>query len=145
MVSTNIRQAYSEIDTFLDLIDEESRNKIPTKLREFFKKEKDNNYSKEIKPNIPVKNQNLKKETLSIIAFLNLQYWCNDDAERQRLMNVYKENEVKYKDKIDQKLGFNKEIKSEIKEQIKDITIYEKDSKFKKILNKILNILHLRK
>ena len=55
MASINARQAYSEIDAFLNLIDEESRNKIPEKLRDFFKREKDANYIKEINPNIPVK------------------------------------------------------------------------------------------
>ena len=39
-VTSNTRQAYSEIDEFLNLLTEEQREKIPKKLRDFFKKEK---------------------------------------------------------------------------------------------------------
>ncbi len=54
------------------------------------------NYSKEIKPNQPIKDQNLKEETLALIAMLNLQYWCEDEKEKQRLnwkiLNLEKNN-----------------------------------------------------
>ena len=69
-VSINTRQAYSEVDEFLGLISNEHRNKIPKKLREFFREEKDTNYIKGINPNVPIKNQKLKEETLGIIAYL---------------------------------------------------------------------------
>ena len=81
MLSNNRRQAYTEIVNFIELLDEYNRNKIPKKLMEFFKVEKDNNYTKVIDPKIPIKEQNLKKETLALIAMLNLQYWCEDEEE----------------------------------------------------------------
>ena len=87
-VSINTRQAYSEVDEFLGLISNEHRNKIPKKLREFFREEKDTNYIKGINPNVPIKNQKLKEETLGIIALLNLQYWCEDENEKKRLKEV---------------------------------------------------------
>ena len=61
---------------------DEQRDKIPQKLREFFKEERDTNYIKGINPTKPIKNQNLKEETLGIIALLNLQYWCEDENEK---------------------------------------------------------------
>ena len=82
MLSNNRRQAYTEIVNFIELLDEYNRNKIPKKLMEFFKVEKDNNYTKVIDPNVPIKEQNLKKETLALIAMLNLQYWCEDEKEK---------------------------------------------------------------
>lgn len=85
MLSVNTRQAYTEIDNFIELLDEYNRNKVPKKLREFFKREKDNTYTKIIDPNIPIKEQNLKEETLALIAMLNLQYWCEDEEEKRRL------------------------------------------------------------
>ena len=36
----NERKAYSEVDDFIELLEEEDRNKIPKKLRDFFKREK---------------------------------------------------------------------------------------------------------
>lgn len=91
-ISATTRQAYTEIDNFIELLDENNKNKIPKKLREYFKREKDNNYVKIIKPNQSIKEQELKKETLALIAMLNLQYWCED--EKERLIKIYNENET---------------------------------------------------
>ena len=100
MLSINTRQAYTEIDNFIELLDEYSRNKVPKKLREFFKREKDNTYTKVIDSNIPIKEQNLKEETLALIAMLNLQYWCEDEEEKRRLKKIYSDNEIKYQQKL---------------------------------------------
>ena len=95
-ISIKTRQAYSEIDEFLGLLSEEQRNEIPQKLRNFFKEEKDQEYFKNIDKYIPIKDQNLKEETLAIIALLNLQYWCKDEEEKKRLQMIYAQNEKKY-------------------------------------------------
>lgn len=100
MLSVNTRQAYTEIDNFIELLDEYNRNKVPKKLREYFKKEKDNTYTKTINPNIPIKEQNLKEETLALIAMLNLQYWCEDEEEKRRLRKIYSDNEIKHQEKL---------------------------------------------
>lgn len=97
-VSINTRQAYSEIDEFLSLLTEEQIKKIPLKLREFFKEEKDKEYKKQIDSEIPIKDQNLKSETLAIIAMLNLQYWCEDEQEKERLKKIYAQNEKIYQE-----------------------------------------------
>ena len=87
------RKTYAEVDAFINLLDEYDRNKIPQKLRNFFKTEKDPNYRKEIDPNVPISEQNLKEETLALIAFLNLKYICEDETEKERLKKIYSENE----------------------------------------------------
>ena len=95
-ISIQTKQAYTEIDNFIELLTEEDRNKIPEKLRQFFKEEKDKNYIKKIDVDIPIKNQNLKEETLALIALLNIKYICNDDKEKDRLTKIYSENDIKY-------------------------------------------------
>ena len=99
-ISTKTRQAYSEIDEFISLLTIEEQNEIPKKLREFFKEQKDSKYVKNINPNVPIKKQNLLEETLALIAMLNLQYWCKDENEKERLKRVYAENERKYQDEL---------------------------------------------
>ena len=151
-ISIKTRQAYSEVDEFLELLSEEHKNEIPKKLREFFKKEKDQEYFKNIDKYIPIKDQNLKEETLAIIALLNLQYWCKDEEEKKRLKLVYDQNEKKYQKALYEKYNpndiFKKEEKSTIDENIKakgniQITEY-KEPIFKRIIDKILNFLNLK-
>lgn len=149
---TKTRQAYSEIDEFLGLLSEEQRNEIPKKLRDFFKEEKDQEYFKNIDKDIPIKDQNLKEETLAIIALLNLQYWCKDEEEKKRLQEIYAQNEKEYQDMLYEKYNPNDIFKkkegttiennNEIKEKMQMVEY--KDSVFKRKINKILNFLHLR-
>lgn len=151
-IMTKTRQAYSEIDEFLGLLSEEQRNEIPKKLRDFFKEEKDQEYFKNIDKDIPIKDQNLKEETLAIIALLNLQYWCKDEEEKKRLQEIYAQNEKEYQDILYEKYNPNDIFKkkegttiennNEIKEKMQMVEY--KDSVFKRIINKILNFLHLR-
>lgn len=151
-VSMQTRQAYSEIDEFLRLLSEKKRNEIPKKLREFFKEEKDQEYFKNIDINIPIKDQNLRKETLAIIALLNLQYWCKDETEKKRLQAIYAQNEKEYQDMLYEKYNPNDIFKKkdeiitenniETKENMQMVEY--KEPIFKKIINKILNLLHLR-
>ena len=151
-IMTKTRQAYSEIDEFLGLLSEEQRNEIPKKLRDFFKEEKDQEYFKNIDKDIPIKDQNLKEETLAIIALLNLQYWCKDEEEKKRLQEIYAQNEKEYQDILYEKYNPNDIFKkkegttiennNEIKEKMQMVEY--KDPVFKRIINKILNFLHLR-
>lgn len=137
------KQTYSEIDEFLELLDEKTRNEVPTKLREFFKKEKDNNYHKEINPNISIKEQNLKKETLALIALLNLQYWCKDEKEKERLKKVYANNENKYQEELRKKYNPDNIFKNANAETTKEETAlveFKKEKWFEKIVLFIKNL-----
>ena len=155
MLSVNTRQTYTEIDNFIELLDEYNRNKIPKKLREFFKKEKDNTYTKVINPNIPIKDPNLKEETLALIAVLNLQYWCEDEEEKQRLKKIYSNNEIKHQQKLGEIYNLDNIFKNNQKQELtykelpseeiqKNVAIAEyKESILKRIFNRILKFLHI--
>lgn len=142
------RQAYSEIDCFIELLDDYNKSKIPKKLREFFKREKDNNYEKKIDANRPIKEQDLKEETLAIIALLNLQYWCEDEKEKERLKKIYAQNENKYQEELREKYNTDNLFKDRKKDIANSNTIsetslveYKRHTIFTKIKNYILNFI----
>ena len=150
-LSINTRQAYSEIDEFLGLLSIDQRNMIPQKLRELFNQEKDKEYIKGIDPTIPIKDQNLREETLGLIALLNLQYWCQNEIEKERLKKIYAKNEKEYQEMIQEKFNpdnlFKKKetIVEEKKEQVECMQILEyKETIFKKIINKILQFFRIK-
>lgn len=151
-VSINTRQAYSEVDEFLQLLSIEKRNKVPQELRELFAREKDINYKKVIVPTNSIKNQNLKEETLGIIALLNLQYWCEDETEKERLKKVYDQKEKEYQKMLKEKFNPDKIFKKKEnsigneEQQIQCIQMMKyKESFFKRILNKILEALKIKR
>jgi len=150
-ISINTRQAYSEIDEFLQLLSIEKRNKVPQKLRELFTQEKDNNYKKVIDPTIPIKEQNLREETLGIIALLNLEYWCKDETEKERLKKVYAQNEKQYQRMLQEKFNsanmFKKKetILENEKEKKQCVQMIKyKETFFKRIINRILEIFKMK-
>lgn len=143
-ISIATRQAYSEIDEFLGLITDEERNKIPEKLREFFRVNKDKYYTKHINPDIPIKSQSLKEETLAIIAFLNLKYWCEDETEKERLKAIYLENERKYQEQLKEKqIKKIEKVEQTVASKVEEIVlpVIKEENIFKKIINKILKML----
>lgn len=82
-------EAYAEIDTILNFMDYEYIKEIPEKLRNLFKDKKSNNYEVNINPNKLLKEQNLKEESLSILAVLNYNYWCKDESKKENLIKKY--------------------------------------------------------
>ncbi len=146
------RQAYSEVNKFLELIGEEMTNKIPLKLRNFFKREMDQNYIPTINTNIPIKEQNLKRKTIAIIAGLNLQYWCKEDR-KQELLEIYSNNEKKYQEELREKYNPDDIFKRSIKIAEEDtlstenmqLSVVEEIRWYKKIVEKIMRFFNKRK
>jgi len=143
-------EAYAEVDTVLNLMDKKYLDEIPIKLREQFSKEKSKEYIKEILVDKPLKEQNLKEETLAILAVLNYNYWCKDEAHKKELLELYSENERKYQSELRKKYNPNNIFKEHIKENKIEENISEnevalvehKESIFKKFINKIKSIFH---
>ena len=55
------KEIYSELNAFLDSIDEERRNKIPADLRELINSKKDNNYTPKYPKGTPLEKLKMKK------------------------------------------------------------------------------------
>lgn len=85
--------AYAEIDEILNLLEDKYREKVPEKVRTFFKEEKMIDYKPVIDVNIPLIQQNLKRETIVLLATLNLNYWCDTPKEKQEILDEISNNE----------------------------------------------------
>lgn len=143
-ISINTRNAYAEVDNFIECLDLYHKNKVPDDIREYFKREKSKNYNKMIDINQPIKNQNLMDETLAIIAMLNLKYWCDDEEEKKRLINIYLENERKIHDELKEKYDIErvfKERNSKKELNFKDEKVPDIKRKgfFSELKNRVLN------
>ena len=144
------RQAYVEIDEFIGLLEEEDRKKIPPQLRQFFKNEKDSNYYKKINPDISIKEQNLKEETLALIAILYLKYICEDEDEKAELKEIFKKNEEKYQAELHEKYNTDNIFQNNSKTIIQqsELVLQEqalievKETIFAKFIKKLKNIFH---
>lgn len=138
------QQTLADIDVILENIGENEKNKIPQKLKDFIKENKDTDYVPSINTKIPIEDQALSEETRAFIAILYLNYWYKDEADKQELKSIIRENEKKYIEEISEKYSYdnlfkkskNDKEKSDEGNNSKEIIKY-KESIFKKILYRI--------
>lgn len=142
-ISIEKRQAYSEVLEFVYLLDKKYIDKIPKKLLNYFEKEKDKSYKKNINPWEPIEKQNLKKDTITLISLLNLKYWITEQ-ERKKLINSYKGNDLKYQEECKKRYNPNNifkndDINIEISNKNTDISLSEVKISF---WAKVKNFIH---
>lgn len=134
------KKAYTEVLCILKYMDPEKVERIPKKLMSFFKNNVCENYNFELKEGVSLKNQKLSSRTITLLAMLNFNYWCDTEEEKEKLMKIYYENEKKYQQLIEQKYSvenmFDKN-KSDVTSQEKGEIVTYKDNIFTRIINRI--------
>ena len=103
---------------------------------------------------VALDKQNVKKETISIIAFLHLNYWCNEE-EKIKLRELFDENEDKYQEELKQQeeqeveqedeeiQEDNNEI--EIGKEFLSMIVYKEENFAQRIFNKIRKLFSRKK
>ena len=147
-MSTDIRKAYSETYEILQFLGSEFINKIPNKFLEFIEREKDNEYVVNIKLDIPLEEQDLLEDTINILAMLKLDYWCEDEHEKEELRKILAENEHNYQEDLHEKYNPDDIFKNK-QEKVGNISVAEnmqmikyKENFFIKLIKKIKSILN---
>lgn len=143
--------AYAEVDEILNLLEDTYIEKVPEKVRNFFKEERDNEYKIEIDIQRPLIEQKLKRETLVLLAILNLNYWCESEEEKQEFLNELAENE-KEKQELEERYNPDNLFKNKIKGNIENDTSeensqmveYKKQNFVQVLLHKIMKFFKRR-
>lgn len=140
------KEVCTELSTIIKYMPKEYQNKIPTNVVGFFEENKSNNYSVNINPNNIFDKSNIKKETLAIIAMLNIKYWCPNENLKKQLIKKYNENEKQYQKEIREVYNSDNLFKnrnknsdiSEVNEVENTVAMVEyKESFISRIINKI--------
>ena len=141
MVTKDIKIAYSEVLAIINLMEEKYKNKIQNSVLQIFKDEKKENYNPVINIEESFLNQNLQRETLVILAILNLNYWCENEQEKIDLLKEYAENDKIKEEKLRKMYNPDNMFKNKNTERISENEnkqlIEYKENMFKKLWNKI--------
>lgn len=142
-MENNLFRAYAEVDEILALMEDKYINKVPNKMRQMFKDERLEDYYPNIKLDVPLDEQNLQRKTFAILAMLNLNYWCEDENEKQKLLEIYSENDKIKEEELREKYNPDNIFKNK-KESIQDETTtslieYREENFLKKIVRKIMS------
>ena len=129
------KQTFSDLSVIFKMMPDEILKAINPKFIEFIKYNCDENCKSNIKPYIPLKEQEISKETQAILALIYESYFATDEEKRQILKERNEQINLKYNT---DNLFKNKEYKNEKHELI----VVKKQSFFEKIINKIKLFFH---
>lgn len=152
-MNVKTKEIYSEVYQILNLLGTEYTEKLPAKLMNMLKEKRAINYNPQYIEELPLNEQNIRKETMAIIVLLYLNYWCEDENEVAEINNILKNNEEKYQLELRERYNPDNIFKKQkqetknVEEQIANETamIPYKKSIFARIINKIKNIFHIKK
>ncbi len=85
--------AYSEIYEILNLMEDEDKERVPQEVRDFFEEQRMKEYKPNIRTDIPLTEQNLKRETVVLLTILVINYWCDSEEEKQSFIDELEKNE----------------------------------------------------
>lgn len=137
----NRKNAYTEVYTILQELNEEEYNKIPPEVIETIEANRDEDYEYELDDELELKEQPMLPETKAILFNLFRDYLANPEQKTKiiRMQNEARQkNELKKQQMYNTDLFANKPKKNATENNNETIQIVEyKESIFKSILNKI--------
>lgn len=141
--------AYSEIYEILNLMEDEDKERVPQEVRDFFEEQRMKEYKPKIRTDIPLTEQNLRRETVVLLTILVINYWCDSEEEKQSFIDELEKNE-KIKKELQEKYNPDNLFKNRKKtkedvvmEQVENVEMiqYKENlfTKLKKWFEKIFN------
>ena len=153
-MENTVKDIYSEVYAILNMLGKEYIDKLPKDIYNIIKEEKSTEYNPIYATTVALDKQDVKKETISIIAFLHLNYWCNEE-EKIKLRELFDENEDKYQEELKQQeeqeveqedeeiQDDNNEI--EIGKEFLSMIVYKEENFAQRIFNKIRKLFSRKK
>ncbi len=145
----NIQETYSEVYGILNMLGENYIKRLPNSLYKMIRESKSLTYNPQYSKEISLNEQNIKRESLSMIALFHLNYWCNSNEEKEQLKQLFKNNEEKHQAEIRKRYNQDnlfknrkQEISTESQPFTKDVSMVEyKEKNFlQKLFDKIKHL-----
>lgn len=77
------QRSLTELNSILNYMNVEYIKKIPTKFIDFIKKNMDKDYIPNIDKNVPINQQELKKDTKILLSLIYRNYWCDNETKKE--------------------------------------------------------------
>lgn len=131
-----VKEIALEINSIFDNMPIDLLNKIPLKIRDYFKNNASNTYSFKYDKTRTLNEQNIKDKTRGIIAVLYREYICND-VEKKEFDEFYSKY-LNEKDEEKRTIYSRDDIFKNKKSEIID---YEKNTNYLEVINNKPNFI----
>lgn len=138
------KKVLTEVYEILKHLSSENFKKIPSNVINLIKENMDENYIFKYDISKSLQNQNISRDTVAVLSYINMEYLLND-RQREFIENLHRQNE---EDLEQQKretynsytLFINKTINKDTA-----LVEYTREKWYKRFINKILNIFKKNK
>ena len=138
------KKVLTEVYEILKHLSSENLKKIPSNVINLIKENMDKNYIFKYDISKSLQNQNISRDTVAVLSYINMEYLLND-RQREFIENLHRQNE---EDLEQQKretynsytLFINKTINKDTA-----LVEYTREKWYKRFINKILNIFKKNK
>jgi hypothetical protein len=147
----DISKRLVEVDAILNYLSKENYQKIPKEIIQAIKENKDKNYTWEYDEFKEFDEQNINRDTLILLSYINMEYLLNG-KQKEYMEKMYNENEIKLEEEkrkkystddiFRKKLSKNEMIEN-IKEKQEDSLVMYKEKFITKIFRKIINFFKI--
>lgn len=150
-MNVNTPKVYSEVYQVLNILGNEYIRRLPKSLYNMLEEKRDTTYNPKYTDEITLDMQNIKKESLNILALLHFNYWCDSYEQKLELQNILEENEKVHEENLKKKydsenLFKNKKNVYTKKTAENSMAVVEyKENIFKRFINKIKNIFDINR
>ena len=139
------KEIYSEVYGILKALGDRYINKLPKTVLKVITESKEENYNPEYSMSIPLKEQEINRKSLAMIALLHYNYWCETEEDRVKLKNILEINEEKHQKEMKERYSNDKIFNKETT-KIEEETISEKVDRFVESSNQsTANIVEYKK
>ena len=135
-----------EVDEILNYLSEEDLLKIPEEVRNTIKENKDKEYVWKYDVSKELKEQNLSRDTIILLSYLNMEYLLNEE-QKKYMQQLHELNEKKLEElktekySVDDLFKKKKKEETQTKKQVEEKSLIEckEENIFTKVINKIKN------
>ena len=98
--------AFAELLEFLSYMNKTDVDKIPQKLIDIFQNYALPTYEKHLNPTMPFDQKKLSPKTVSYLGVLCINYWCENEDEKQELLHQAHLNDLKREEELREKYSY---------------------------------------
>lgn len=102
------KEMYSEVYGILKALGNKYIDKLPKTVLKVITECKEENYNPEYSMSIPLKEQDINRKSLAMIALFHYNYWCETEEERKKFKNMLETNEEKHQKEMQEKYSNDK-------------------------------------
>ena len=146
MVDIMYQNALAEVEEILQNTEEELVAKIPNKIRQFIKENRNQEYMTNIVNAEPLNRQSILPETQALLALIYRSYWATEEEKKEFAytdsIELKKEEEAKqnlYSSNVFQCQKTEEKIE-EPKKEITDIVLVQEEKWYQKVWRKLCSL-----